>query len=90
MNPEQLAYWLQGFCELNPQPPTAAQWQSIREHVASVFSKETPPVREPRPLAPARLKEIADLLHRPIEEDGELSRHFSVRPRRRLPQRLIC
>lgn len=45
MTAEQFAYWLQGFAELNPEPPTAAQWQSIREHVGSVFGKVTPPLR---------------------------------------------
>lgn len=44
MTAEQFAYWLQGFAELHPEPPTAAQWQSIREHVGSVFGKETPPL----------------------------------------------
>lgn len=50
MTPEQFAYWLQGFAELNPNPPTPEQWQSIREHVAAIFKKVTPPVA---PVAPA-------------------------------------
>lgn len=45
MTPEQFACWMQGFAELTPDPPSAAQWQSIREHVASLFVKETPPLR---------------------------------------------
>jgi hypothetical protein len=44
MTAEQFAYWLQGFAELNLSPPTQEQWQSIREHVATVFAKKTPPV----------------------------------------------
>jgi hypothetical protein len=45
MTEQQFAYWLQGFAELNPQPPTAEQWQSIREHLATVFKKVTPEVQ---------------------------------------------
>jgi hypothetical protein len=43
MTPERFCYWLQGFAELNaPIPPTIEQWQSIREHLATVFDKVTP------------------------------------------------
>jgi hypothetical protein len=45
MTPEQFAYWLQGFAELNEDQPTPEQWASIREHLATVFTKETPPIR---------------------------------------------
>lgn len=46
MTPEQFAYWLQGFAELSGVAiPTVEQWQSIREHLATVFEKVTPPVR---------------------------------------------
>ena len=44
MTEQQFAYWLQGFAELNAGPPTAEQWQSIREHLATVFNKVTPKV----------------------------------------------
>ncbi|ALH82896.1 hypothetical protein [Sphingopyxis macrogoltabida] len=44
MGAEQFAYWLQGFAELNAEPPTPEQWQSIREHLAAVFTKVTPDV----------------------------------------------
>lgn len=59
MSPEQFAYWLQGFAELTGStPPTVEQWQSIREHLATVFVKVTPPVKErvvgPNVAAPAR------------------------------------
>lgn len=47
MTAEQFAYWLQGYAELNEAPPTAEQWQSIREHLALVFTKVTPPVQYP-------------------------------------------
>lgn len=42
MTPEQFAYWLQGFAELTPDAPSAAQWQAIRDHLALVFEKKTP------------------------------------------------
>lgn len=42
MTPEQFAYWMQGFAELNAIPPSPEQWQSIREHLALVFEKKTP------------------------------------------------
>lgn len=52
MDAEQFAYWLQGFVELNDgTPPTAAKWESIREHLATVFTKVTTRV-EFAPLAP--------------------------------------
>lgn len=44
MDAQQFAYWLQGFAELNAAPPTAEQWQSIREHLGTVFFKVTPPL----------------------------------------------
>lgn len=39
MDAEQFAYWLRGFAELDRagEPPTPAQWKSIREHLARVF-----------------------------------------------------
>lgn len=42
MTAEQFAYWLQDYAELNEAPPSAEQWQSIREHLALVFNKVTP------------------------------------------------
>jgi hypothetical protein len=49
VTPEQFCYWLQGFAELNGSgSPTPAQWKAIKEHVATVFNKVTPPV-EPKP-----------------------------------------
>jgi hypothetical protein len=46
MTSEQFCYWLQGFAELSgDNPPTPEQWKSIREHVATVFTKVTPPVQ---------------------------------------------
>lgn len=42
MTAEQFAYWLQGFVELNVEQPTAEQWLIIRDHLQTVFKKETP------------------------------------------------
>ncbi|HEX8579911.1 MAG TPA: hypothetical protein VF655_10000 [Allosphingosinicella sp.] len=50
MTPEQFCYWLQGRAEFDPTPPTPEQWQSIREHLQTVFTKVTPPVRIPGPI----------------------------------------
>ena len=41
MTPEQFAYWLQGYAELNGAPPSPEQWQIIRDHLALVFDKRT-------------------------------------------------
>ncbi len=41
MTSRDLAYWLQGFAELNGDtPPTAAQWKIIRNHLNLVFTHE--------------------------------------------------
>lgn len=43
MTAEQFSYWMQGFAELTgDEPPTPAQWKSIKEHLATVFAKVTP------------------------------------------------
>jgi len=62
MTPEQFAYWFQGFAELNSQPPTPEQWQSMREHVATVFKKVTPQVAQPAPMkpVPSELQKVFD------------------------------
>jgi hypothetical protein len=49
MTPEQFAYWLQGYCELSHELPTAEQWRAIREHLATVFQKVTPAVSDSFP-----------------------------------------
>lgn len=57
MTSEQFAYWMQGFAELNAEPPTAEQWKSIREHLATVFMKVTPQVNFPSPAFPRDLRD---------------------------------
>ena len=45
MDANNFAYWLNGFAELSgDNPPTKAQWKSIKEHLALVFTKVTPEV----------------------------------------------
>ena len=53
MTPEQFAYWLQGIAETNPAPPTAEQWQIIRDHLALMFEKATPDRSLPLDLRPS-------------------------------------
>ena len=52
MTSEQFAYWLQGFVELNGSEPTPEQWQSIKDHLKTVFVKVTPEVRPIGPVYP--------------------------------------
>lgn len=42
MTPEQFAYWMRGFSELNSAPPTEEQWRLIRERLMTVFAKPMP------------------------------------------------
>jgi hypothetical protein len=42
MTPEQFAYWLQGFAEINGKVPNEEEWQIIKDHLATVFTKITP------------------------------------------------
>lgn len=70
MTPEQFAYWLQGFAELNPQAPNAEQWQAIRDHLGAVFHKVTPRrVEGPNIASPALpLREMEEALRRAAEQ----------------------
>ena len=73
MTAEQFAYWFQGFAELSPTPPTPEQWQSMRDHVAAVFKKVTPPVAAPAPRPSAFEPKPADLgevIKREFEKRG--------------------
>lgn len=42
MTAEQFCYWLQGFAENSKSRPTEDQWESICEHLSTVFAKVTP------------------------------------------------
>lgn len=76
MSPEQFAYWFQGFAELSPTPPTQEQWESIREHLALVFKKVTPPVKLAPTIPPATpdQKKASGDLQRLIREYEETAR----------------
>nr|WP_314583463.1 hypothetical protein [uncultured Pseudomonas sp.] len=81
MTPEQFAYWLQGFVELNPsmQQPTPEQWKAIGEHLQTVFVKVTPQVQPapgPYVASPARDKTPAEILQDAIREQ----QHPNLRP----------
>jgi hypothetical protein len=70
MTEQQFVYWLQGFSELNINPPTALQWQSIREHLATVFKKVTPDVAPAPPpvIDLSKNKKLADFVKRAEEQ----------------------
>ena len=43
MTPEQFAYWLHGWSEINGgMPPTSGQWVIINDHLSLLFDKVTP------------------------------------------------
>lgn len=45
MSEREFCYWLQGYLELTPDAaPTPDQMKAIRDHLALVFRKVTPPV----------------------------------------------
>lgn len=52
MNAHDFTYWLQGFAELQSEPPTAEQWQAIKDHLALVFTKVTPARAAPNQWSP--------------------------------------
>jgi hypothetical protein len=48
MTPEQFAYWLQGWTEMEPnEVPSPAQWAMIKAHLKTVFTKVTPNLNPP-------------------------------------------
>lgn len=58
MTPEQFCYWLQGFAEITPAAPDWAQWTIIRDHLQTVFKKETPDREEDLSKSRLLLEEI--------------------------------
>lgn len=81
MSPEQFAYWLQGFVELNKgAPPTPEQWTSITEHLGTVFKKVTPPVGVKPTVAPIPSLEV-HCVHCGAPETNHPYRHVFVAPR---------
>ena len=53
MTPEQFVYWLQGFVEIHGEPPSISEWTIIKDHLQTVFKKETPLRVGPGIAAPA-------------------------------------
>lgn len=50
MNAEQFVYWLNGYLELSgAQEMSSAQLKCVREHIALVLRKVTPPLEDPKP-----------------------------------------
>jgi hypothetical protein len=43
MSPENFCYWLQGRAELVAATPSDAEWESIKQHLNLVLTKQTPP-----------------------------------------------
>jgi hypothetical protein len=41
MTAENFCFWINGFAELNTEPPTKEQWKLIKEHLDLVFDKKT-------------------------------------------------
>jgi hypothetical protein len=77
MTAEQFAYWMQGFAELSgDEPPTPAQWKSMREHLALVFTKVTPPADVTRPYVPPF--DLSKLPMQPTWEPGRLPHMYEV------------
>lgn len=53
MNAEQFVYWLNGYLELSgAQEMSAAQLKCVREHLALVLHKVTPPTTAPTTVRP--------------------------------------
>lgn len=68
MDPLDFCKWLQGFAELTEGAPNGRQWQSIREHLQTVFTKITPPVgKAPSPARKAIEKILRDPNARPFD-----------------------
>lgn len=43
MTPNDFAFWLQGFIEMNPNAMvTRTQWEIVKDHLKLVMNKQTP------------------------------------------------
>ena len=64
MRPQDFTYWLQGFFELSDQNVTLddRQMQTIKDHLALVFKKETP----------TRTSSFPNLFDHIIKEEGDI------------------
>lgn len=88
MSPQRFCDWLQGFAELGGSPPSIGQWNMIKEHLALVYNKVTPPLGSgpslddrpkssgPELLTEERVKQIYDKLRLPeIKQRNPLHDH---------------
>jgi hypothetical protein len=59
MKSRDFVYWLQGYAELteNASPPSAEQWQKIKNHLNMVFKHEIDPSNG----TPEHNKELSEL-----------------------------
>lgn len=65
MTVEQFAYWMQGFSELTgDEMPSPAQWKMMKEHLATVFLKVTPPLSAD-PIEPSKIQPMRPVLNPP-------------------------
>src|SRR4051812_39118901 len=85
MTPEQFAYWLQGFSEINQDTPTPQQWKVIKDHLGLVFNKVTPnydsrqneaKLPSPNPLEDWRRKMDEDMKRTAREGQGTIRGPF--------------
>ena len=59
MTPENFAYWLKGWVELqNPTEITKEQLQIIQDHLNLVFRKETPQYEEAKYFDPPMFPQV--------------------------------
>lgn len=68
MTPENFVYWLNGFVELNGNPPTPEQWQSIKEHLQLVMTKVTPPVKNVNDIYIDHMQRVSDKFNQEAPE----------------------
>lgn len=88
MDAPQFALWLQGFAELNTEPPTKEQWQSIREHLQLVFTKVTPEVKKSAPVDLSGNEDLRKMLesarraqgYQPMQPTPYFPQYFVDRP----------
>lgn len=80
MNTQDFCYWLKGFSELSGAQPTPEQWQSIKEHLDTVFVKVTPPVKATPPQLDAdKLRDIFDRAAKEHQKTPIIWPHYDPR-----------
>lgn len=100
MTPEQFAYWMHGFVELNGGAmPSDAQWKSIQQHLATVFQKVTPHVETEKATesdAQKSMREYMERMQRQVQQTGQIVQPYQPYyppqnwPSTILPGTVIC